>query len=183
MTASIAPFRLPRAQDLGDILDPQFHQMHRKTSAELLFGVQQSFMYSVQVLTLQTERGRNSPTNFRMMPSKSMQNFMIVTPTKMAQQEIVELIAYITNLRLTDSWKGTTQQFLTHFKEKLCLLDSLVEESDKIPKTTHIVVFEQAVESIPDLCYGHCLASKDWFFWLLMTKEERRNRSKLIYVR
>ena len=70
----------------------------------------------------------------------------------MAQHEIVELTLYITNLWLTDTWKRTTQQFHTHFKGKLCLLDSLVEESDKIPKTTHIIFLQQVVESIPDLC-------------------------------
>ena len=71
----------------------------------------------------------------------------------MAQQEIVELTSYITNLRLTDTWIGTTQQlFLTHFKEKLCLLDPLVEESDKIPKTICIVFLQQAVEFISNLC-------------------------------
>ena len=36
------------------------------------------------------------------------------------------LTTYITNLSLTDSWKGTTHQFLSHFKEKHCLLDSLI---------------------------------------------------------
>ena len=37
----------------------------------------------------------------------------------MAQHEVVELTTYITNLRLTNSWKGMTPQFLTHFKQKL----------------------------------------------------------------
>ena len=58
---------------------------------------------------------------------------------------------YITNLRLTDTWKGMMQQFLTHFKENVCLLDSLVDKFDKIPMTTCIVFLQQPVESIPDL--------------------------------
>ena len=69
----------------------------------------------------------------------------------MAQHEIVELTTYIINLRITDTWKGTLQESLTHFKKKLCLLDSLVEESDKIPKTTCIVFLQQVVESILDI--------------------------------
>ena len=64
---------------------------------------------------------------------------------------------YITNLRRTDTWKGMTQQFLTHFKEKLHLLDSLAEESDNIPKTTCIVFLPQGVESIPDLRQVHVM--------------------------
>ena len=73
------------------------------------------------------------------------------TKYKIAQHEIVEFTTYITNLRLTDTWKGMTQQFLSLLKEKLHLLDSLLEESDKLPETTCIVFHQQAVESIPDL--------------------------------
>ena len=35
------------------------------------------------------------------------------------------MTTYITNLSLTDNWKHTTCQFLSYFKQKLCLLDSL----------------------------------------------------------
>ena len=76
---------------------------------------------------------------------ESLQSSTTITPSLIAQCEIVELTTYITNLRLTDSWKTTTQQLFIHFKEKLCLWDSLVEESDEISKT--------------------CLASKDSFSW------------------
>ena len=79
----------------------------------------------------------------------------------MDQHEIVELTTYITNLRLTITWKRMTQQFLMHFKEKLHLLDSLVEESNKNPQTTHIVFLLQAVESIPDLCQV-CIMATVW---------------------
>ena len=79
----------------------------------------------------------------------------------MGQHEIVELTTNITNLRLTNTWQGTTKQFLTHFKEKLHLLDSLVEESDKIPKTTHIGFLQQAVKSIPDL-HQFCVMDTVW---------------------
>ena len=44
------------------------------------------------------------------------------TQSNMAQHEVVTLTTYITNLSLTDSWKGTTRQFLCHFKEKLRLV-------------------------------------------------------------
>ena len=50
-----------------------------------------------------------------------------------------------------------TQQFLTHFNDNLILLDSLVEESDKIIETTHIVFLQQAVKSITDLCQVHVM--------------------------
>ena len=60
----------------------------------------------------------------------------------MAQHEIVELTTYISNLRLTNTWTETTQQFLTHLNLKLWVLDSLVEESDKISENTCIVFLQ-----------------------------------------
>ena len=44
-----------KAQDLGDLLNPKFHPIHISTSAQLLFSEPQTFMYSVLVVTLQTE--------------------------------------------------------------------------------------------------------------------------------
>ena len=79
----------------------------------------------------------------------------------MAQHEVVELTTYITNLRLIDTWKGTTQQLLTHFKERLCLFNSLVEEFDKIPETMYIGFLQQAVKSIPDL-HQVCIMDIVW---------------------
>ena len=70
------------------------------------------------------------------------------TKPEMAQHEIVELLMQ-------------TQQFLTHSKENLCLLDSLVEESNIIPKTTHIVFLQQAVESVPNL-WQVCVMDTIW---------------------
>ena len=48
------------------------------------------------------------------------------TKSNVAQHDIIALTTEITNLTLNDSWKGTVRQFLSHFKEKLRLLDSLV---------------------------------------------------------
>ena len=55
------------------------------------------------------------------------------------------------NLSLTDSWKGTTRKFLSHFKEKLRLLDSLVPDTDKIPETVRITFLQRAVQQNHDL--------------------------------
>ena len=73
------------------------------------------------------------------------------TESNVAQCIVVTLTTYITNLSLTDSWKGTTQQFLCHFKEKLCLLDSLVPDTDKIPETVRITFLQRALQKNHDL--------------------------------
>ena len=128
-----------RVQGLGEILDPRIHPKHSNISAQLLFSEQQCFMYSVLVATFQMKRGKEFTKEFE----DDAQQILVElhdyhTKYEMAQHEIVELIVYITNLQLTDTWNGMTQQFLTHFKKNLHLLDSLVEESDKTPETSHI---------------------------------------------
>ena len=60
----------------------------------------------------------------------------------MAEHEVVTLTTYIINLSLTDSWKGTTRHFLSHFEEKLRLLDSLVPDTDKIPETVRFTFLQ-----------------------------------------
>ena len=85
------------------------------------------FVYSVFVTSLQTEKGRELVKEFegdaRTIISK-LHHYH--TESNVGQHEIVTLTTYITNLSHTDSWKSTTDQFLSHFKEKLHLLDSLV---------------------------------------------------------
>ena len=97
------------------------------------------FVYSVLVTLLQTDKGRELVKEFegdaRSILSKLHHHH---TQSNVAQHEVVTLTTYITNLSLTDSWKGTTRQFLSHFKEKLKLLDNLVPDTDKIPKTVRI---------------------------------------------
>ena len=69
------------------------------------------------------------------------------------------MTTYITNLILTDSWKGTARQFLSHFKEKLRLLDSLVPDTDKILETVRITFLQRAVQQNHDLRQMHVLDS------------------------
>ena len=65
----------------------------------------------------------------------------------------------ITNLTLNDSWKGTVRQFLSHFKEKLRLLDSLVPVSDQLPETARITFLQRAVQQNHDLRQIHVMDS------------------------
>ena len=69
------------------------------------------------------------------------------------------MTSYIANLSLTDRWKGTTRQFLSHLKEKLRLLDSLVPDTDKIPETVRITYSQRAVQQNHDLGQIHVLDS------------------------
>ena len=63
----------------------------------------------------------------------------------------MRLIKYITNLKLDNSWTGTTILFMMHFKDPLQLLDSLVPPKAKLPNTAKLTLIQTAVESEPDL--------------------------------
>ena len=108
-----------KAQGHFDVADPGFESDDGDQYAQELFQEKQSFAYSVLVTSLQTEKGRELVKEFegdaRPILSK-LHHYH--TQSIVAQHEVVTLTTYITNLSLTESWKGTTTQFLSHFKEK-----------------------------------------------------------------
>ena len=81
------------------------------------------------------------------------------TKSNVAQHDIITLTTEITNLTLNDSWKGTVRQFLSHFKEKLRLLDSLVPVSDQLPEITRLTFLQRAVQQNHDLRQTHVMDS------------------------
>ena len=119
-----------------------------------LFQEEQSFVYIVLVTSLQTDKGKELVKEFggdaRTIISK-LHHYH--TQSNVAQHEVVTLTTFITNLNLTDSWKGSTRLFLSHFKEKLRVLDSLV------PDTERITLLEKAVQQIHELRQIHVLDS------------------------
>ena len=62
--------------------------------------------------SLQTDKGRELVKEF-----EGDARTIISKLTTTTQHEVVTLTTNITNLSLTDNWKGTTHQFLSHFKE------------------------------------------------------------------
>ena len=112
-----------------------------------LFQEHQSFVYSVLVTSLQTDKGRELVKEFERDARSILSKLHHYhTQSNVAHHEVATLTTYITNLSLTDSWKGTTRQFLSHFKEKLRLLVSLVPDTDKIPETVRIAFLQRAVQ-------------------------------------
>ena len=149
-----------KAQGLYDVADQDFDPNDGDQYDQQLFQEKQSFVYSVLVTSLQTDKGRELAKEFegdaRTIISK-LHHYH--TQSNVAQHEVVTLSTSITNLNLTDSWKGTIRQFLSHFKEKLRLLDSLVPDTDKIPETERITFLQRAVHQSHDLRQIHVLDS------------------------
>ena len=145
-----------KAQGLYDVADPDHDPENGDTYEKELFKRKQSFVYSVLVTSLQTEKGRELVKEFEGdARSIILQLHHYHTKSNVAQHDIITLTTDITNLTLNDSWKGTVRQFLSHFKEKLRLLDSLVPVSDQLPETTRITFLQRAVQQNHDLRQIH----------------------------
>ena len=149
-----------KAQGLYDVADPDHDPENGNIYEKELFKGKQSFVYSVLVTSLQTEKGRELVKEFEGdARSIILKLHHYHTKSNVAQHDIITLTTDITNLTLNDSWKGTVRQFLSHFKEKLRLLDSLVPASDQLPETTRITFLQRAVQQNHDLRQIHVMDS------------------------
>ena len=149
-----------KAQGLYDVADPDHAPESGDIYEKELFKGKQSFVYSVLVTSLQTEKGRELVKEFEGdARSIILKLHHYHTKSNVAQHDIITLTTDITNLTLNDSWKGTARQFLSHFKEKLRLLDSLVPVSDQLPETTRLTFLQRAVQQNHDLRQIHVMDS------------------------
>ena len=149
-----------KAQGLYDVADPDHDPESGDIYEQELFQGKQSFVYSVLVASLQTEKGRELVKEFEGdARSIILKLHHYHTKSNVAQHDIITLTTDITNLTLNDSWKGTVRQFLSHFKEKLRLLDSIVPVSDQLPETTRITFLQRAVQQNHDLRQIHVMDS------------------------
>ena len=149
-----------KAQGLYDVADPDHDPESGDIYEQELFKGKQSFVYSVLVTSLQTEKGRELVKEFEGdARSIILKLHHYHTKSNVAQHDIITLTTEITNLTLNDSWKGTVRQFLSHFKEKLSLLDSLVPVSDRLPEATRLTFLQRAVQQNHDLRQIHVMDS------------------------
>ena len=104
-----------KAQGFYDVADPDHDPENDDTYEKELFKGKQSFVYSVLVTSLQTEKGRELVKEFEGdARSIILQLHHYHTKSNVAQHDIITLTTDITNLTLNDSWKGTVRQFLSH---------------------------------------------------------------------
>ena len=149
-----------KAQGLYDVADPDYDPDDGDQYDKELFKETQFFVCSVLATSLQTEKGRELVKEFEGDARSIISELHHYhTMSNVAQHEVANLTTYITNLSLTDSWKGTTRLFLSHFKEKLRLLDSLVPDTDKLPETVRITFLQRAVQQNYGLRQIHVLDS------------------------
>ena len=149
-----------KAQGFYDVADPDHDPESGDIYEKELIKGKQSFVYSVLVTSLQTKKGRELVKEFEGDAwSIILKLHHYHTKSNVAQHDIITLTTEIINLTLNDSWKGTVRQFLSHFKEKLRLLDSLVPVSDQLPETTRLTFLQRAVQQNHDLRQIHAMDS------------------------
>ena len=101
-----------KAQGLYDVADPDHDPESGDIYEQELFKGKQSFVYSVLVTSLQTEKGRELVKEFEGdARSIILKLHHYHTKSNVAQHDIITLTTEITNLTLNDSWKGTVRQF------------------------------------------------------------------------
>ena len=142
---------ISKDQGLYDVADPDFDSCDGDQYDQQLFEEKPSLVYSVLVTSLWTYKGRELVKKFEGDARTIISKLLHYHTQSKVVHEVVTLTTCITNLNLTDSWKGTTRQFLSHFMEKLRLLDSLVPDTDKIQEIVRITFLQRAVQQNHDL--------------------------------
>jgi hypothetical protein len=142
------------AHDLEHLLDITFTPSSHDPDAKALFQEQQKFMYKVLLKILQTDETRAIVRQHA--KDKDAQKIIhevhqFYTNSSVAAKEITRLTTYITNVRLDNSWRGTTESFLLHFREQLRLLDDLQPLSEQMPSSTRMTLLQNAVDGVSDL--------------------------------
>ena len=113
-----------KAQGLYDVADPDHDPESGDIYEQELFQGKQSFVYSVLVASLQTEKGRELVKEFEGdARSIILKLHHYHTKSNVAQHDIITLTTEITNLTLNDSWKEQSDNFsATSRRNSDCLM-------------------------------------------------------------
>ena len=136
-----------RAQDVEDILDPNFIPTDMD-----LFNEQQKYMYSVFEKTLLTDQAkafvREHENDFdaQKVYSKTLTHY---TKSTRAMLDKSQLLSYITSARIgASNWKGTTEGFIIHWEEQMRLYETLSETTEHFSDSQKKIMLENTVSPV-----------------------------------
>jgi hypothetical protein len=117
-----------RAQDLQDILDPNY--VPRTADDKAVFQAKQEYLYSVFVTVLLTDEGKALVrTRYKTSDAQGIFAGLCDHYTKSTHSELVagQIMQFLTTFRLgRQSWKGKTAvSFIAYYVEQLRLYDEL----------------------------------------------------------
>ena len=146
-------FIVAKTHERNEVLDPN-HTPGSVPEEQELFEAKQTFMFSVFNANLQTDMGktivrRHLANTDTQAVWKELSEHMR-TSSKGASEKR-RLTQYVTNTVLDDNFKGTTEQFVLHFKEQFRQLEEISEDCEKLPPTVKLTLLQTAVRSINDL--------------------------------
>ena len=142
-----------RAQDLSEILDPTYKP--KSPSEEELFTEKQKFVYAILESKVHTDRGkaivREYEDTFDAQAVYKKLTEHHLKSTK-AMIESSTILSYITSVQLgSGEWNGTTEGFITHWTNQVCLYECQVPSSDHFSDGQKRIMLENAVHPIAEL--------------------------------
>ena len=141
-----------KAQGLNSLMDPNFAPGSDEYEQEL-FEEQQDFLYSVLISSLKTQFSealvKDHEGDVQLILDLLHEHH--AGNSQYSRAEINRITKYLTNIKLDDTWRGTTESVLMHYNDQLRLYDSLDDSDEKFPDNTRVTFLESAVQSVPDL--------------------------------
>ena len=140
-----------KSHECEDVFDPEYSPSN---SEKELFEAKQVFMFSVLDIHLLTDMGKTIirkyvHTTYAQSVWKDFLEHM--KSSSKGASEMRSLTQYVTNTVLDDHYKGTTEQFVLHFKEQFRELEEISEESEHFPPQIKLQLLQNAVRPINDL--------------------------------
>ena len=114
-----------------------------------LYDQHLDFLYQIFIANLQTDKGKEQVCKYQ--SSYNAQCIYIelsnhCTESIIADQSAANKITCLTGTKLEeDSWRGTTESFLSYWHEKLCLYHGLVSHSSGMPDQVIHTLLENAI--------------------------------------
>ena len=144
---------LARSQGCADVLDPDYTPSNSEQTE--LFQLQQEYMYSVFIRTLQTDKGRelirSHETDFNAQ-SIYASLLQFYTTNVVGQDNQTKLLKYITTSRLGDgNWNGPTHAYILHYQEQIRQYNKYAKQDQILPESLQLILLQNAVDSIPAL--------------------------------
>ena len=142
-----------KSHEYNEVLHPNYTPGSEPEEQELFYA-KQTVMFSVFNASLQTDMGKSivrrhiANTDAQAVWRELSEHMR--TSSKGASEKR-RLTQYVTNTVLDGNFKGTTEQFVLHFKEQFRQLDEISEDSEKLPPTVKLTLLRTAVRSINDL--------------------------------
>ena len=142
-----------RAQDLSDVLDPNFHPITNE--ARDVFEEKQKFMYAVFEKILLTDKGKAIVRQYSTHFDAQSVHRDICAYARSSTRSAIEasdLMTYITSTRYGDgAWKGTAHGYILHWQDQVRQYEQLIPVTGHFSNIMKRAMLENAVGASQEL--------------------------------